>query len=259
MWYNGDEDRTIEFGNEGALTWETISQDLYEDARDIEGLEYYDYDNNISYEDKSIEVSQTIFNDDAKWEYIARKYGPTEFIINSLSIDFDDNGKLKVERYGWYVTPVTGYAIMNEDGAEVANIANPNPGDGSLYIDNVLVIGNKKYLAGWDDCNQYLFDLDNLDSVALIVERQSNMREVSQGDVVEIILPKNAANGEVGIVAMNGHTIGSQKVANGQSTAIFNSANLAKGVYNATFTHQDVKREAQKVHRKITMHPHKQE
>lgn len=249
MWYNGDEDRTIEFGNEGAL-WETISQDLYEDARDIEGLEYYDYDNNISYEDKSIEVSQTIFNDDAKWEYIARKYGPIEFIINSLSIDFGDNGKIKVERYGWYVTPVTGYAIMNEDGAEVANIANPNPGDGSLYIDNVLVIGNKKYLAGWDDCNQYLFDLDNLDSVALIVERQSNMREVSQGDVVEIILPKNAANGEVGIVAMNGHTIGWQKVANGQSNAIFNSANLAKGVYNATFTHQDVKREAQKVHRK---------
>lgn len=82
MWYNGNEDRTIEFGNEGALTWETISQDLYEDARDIEGLEYYDYDNNISYEDKSIEVSQTIFNDDAKWEYISRKYGPTEFIIN---------------------------------------------------------------------------------------------------------------------------------------------------------------------------------
>ena len=41
-----------------------------------------------------------------------------------------------------------------------------------------------------------------------MVERKESMRVVSQGDVVEIILPKDAANGEVGIVGMNGQTLG---------------------------------------------------
>ena len=81
---------------------------------------------------------------------------------------------------------------------------------------------------------------------ALVVERKDSMRVVSQGDVVEIILPKDAANGEVGIVGMNGQTLGRQKVSDEQSRAKFNSANIAKGVYNATFIHKNGKREAQK-------------
>ena len=78
-----------------------------------------------------------------------------------------------------------------------------------------------------------------------MVERKDSMRVVSQGDVVEIILPKDAANGEVGIVGMNGQTLGRQKVSDGQSRAKFNSANIAKDVYNATFIHKNGKREAQ--------------
>ena len=130
---------------------------------------------------------------------------------------------------------------MNEDGAEVGFI-----GGRYLSLYDVVVIGNKKYLRAYDYDYYYLFDLDNLGGAALVVERKDNMRVVSQGDVVEIILPKNAANGEVGIVGMNGQTLGRQKVSDGQSRAQFNSANLAKGVYNATFTHKNGKRESQK-------------
>lgn len=67
---------------------------------------------------------------------------------------------------------------------------------------------------------------------ALVVERKESMRVVSQGDV--------------GIVGMNGQTLGRQKVSDGQSRAKFNSANIAKGVYNATFIHKNGKRDAQK-------------
>ena len=134
---------------------------------------------------------------------------------------------------------------MNEDGAEVGVIAKPE-GESYLSLYDVVVIGNKKYLRADGFDYYYLFDLDNLGSAALVVERKDNMRVVSQGDVVEIILPKNAANGEVGIVGMNGQTLGRQKVSDGQSRAQFNSANLAKGVYNATFTHKNGKRESQK-------------
>ena len=46
-----------------------------------------------------------------------------------------------------------------------------------------------------------------------MVERKDSMRVVSQGDVVEIILSKDAANGEVGIVGMNGQTLGRRLLA----------------------------------------------
>ena len=134
---------------------------------------------------------------------------------------------------------------MNEDGVEVGFIAKPDS-ESDLWLSDVVVIGNKKYLRAEGDNHYYLFDLENLSDAALVVERKDNMRVVTQGDVVEIILPKNAANGEVGIVGMNGQTLGRQTVSDGQNRAKFNSANIAKGVYNATFTHRNGKRESQK-------------
>ena len=235
----------IEFGNEDALVWETIS----EETSDVNGyaaeLEYYNFDNSTNSADMDFEISQTLFNDDSKWEYVVKKFGPLETEYTDYRIDDFDNGRAIIYRTARYEASIAGYPIMNEDGAEVGFIANPEGGR-YLSLYDVVVIGNKKYLRANGYDYYYLFDLDNLGSAALVVERKDNMRVVSQGDVVEIILPKNAANGEVGIVGMNGQTLGRQKVGDGQSRAKFNSANLAKGVYNATFTHKNGKRESQK-------------
>ncbi len=244
-WYFHSWESIIEFVNEDALVWETISEetnDVYGFAKD---LEYYNFDNSTNSADMDFEISQTLFNDDSKWEYVVEKYGPTEIEYTDYRIDDFDNGRAIICRTARYEHSIEGFSIMNEDGAEVGFIAKP---EGESYLDlyDVVVIGNKKYLRADGFDYYYLFDLDNLGSAALVVERKDNMRVVSQGDVVEIILPKNAANGEVGIVGMNGQTLGRQKVGDGQSRARFNSANLAKGVYNATFTHKNGKRESQK-------------
>ena len=243
-WYFYSWESIIEFGNEDALAWETISEGLYETGY-AEDLEYYNFDNSTNSADMDFEISQTLFNDDSKWEYVVEKYGPTEIEYTDYRIDDFDNGRAIICRTARYEPSIEGFSIMNEDGAEVGFIAKP---EGESYLDlyDVVVIGNKKYLRADGFDYYYLFDLDNLGSAALVVERKDNMRVVSQGDVVEIILPKNAANGEVGIVGMNGQTLGRQKVSDGQSRARFNSANLAKGVYNATFTHKNGKRESQK-------------
>lgn len=237
----------IEFVNEDALVWETISEETFEYEGDAEELEYYNFDNSTNSADMDFAISQTLFNDDSKWEYVVKKYGPTETEYTDYRIDeFDDNGRAIIYRRAHYGSSIAGFSIMNEDGAEVGFIA--KPAEAGRYFDlyDVVVIGNKKYLRADGDDHYYLFDLENLSDAALVVERKDNMRVVSQGDVVEIILPKNAANGEVGIVGMNGQTLGRQKVGDGQNRAKFNSANLAKGVYNATFTHKNGKRESQK-------------
>lgn len=244
-WYFLSWESTIEFVNEDALAWATISEELCETGY-VEDLEYYNFDNSTNSADMDFEISQTLFNDDPKWEYVVKKYGPLEIAYFGYRIDeFDDNGRAIICRTARYEPSIEGFSIMNEDGAEVGVIAKPE-GESYLSLYDVVVIGNKKYLRADGFDYYYLFDLDNLGSAALVVERKDNMRVVSQGDVVEIILPKNAANGEVGIVGMNGQTLGRQKVSDGQSRAQFNSANLAKGVYNATFTHKNGKRESQK-------------
>lgn len=235
----------IEFGNEDALVWETISEETSDVNGYAEELEYYNFDNSTNSADMDFEISQTLFNDDSKWEYVVKKFGPLETEYTDYRIDEFDNGRAIIYRTARYEASIAGYSIMNEDGAEVGFIAKPD-GESGLWLYDVVVIGNKKYLRADGDDYYYLFDLDNLGSAALVVERKDNMRVVSQGDVVEIILPKNAANGEVGIVGMNGQMLGRQKVGDGQSRAKFNSANLAKGVYNATFTHKNGKRESQK-------------
>lgn len=244
-WYFRSWESIIEFVNEDALVWEKESES-YSKVGYSEELEYYNFDNSTNSADMDFEISQTLFNDDSKWEYVVEKYGPTETEYTDYRIDAFDDGKAIIIRTTSYGASNVGFSIMNEDGAEVGFIAKPEY-DIDFYLGNVVVIGNKKYISARDDSYSYLFDIENLsDGAALVMERKDNMRVVSQGDVVEIILPKNAANGEVGIVGMNGQTLGRQKVGDGQSRAKFNSANLAKGVYNATFTHKNGKRESQK-------------
>ena len=245
-WYFRSWESTIEFVNEDALAWETMSESSYEVGY-AEDLEYYNFDNSTNSADMDFEISQTLFNDDSKWEYVVKKYEPTETEYTDYRIDeFDDNGRAIIYRRAHYGSSIAGFSIMNEDGAEVGFIAKPTESGRYFDLYDVVVIGNKKYLRADGDDHYYLFNLENLSDAALVVERKDNMRVVSQGDVVEIILPKNAANGEVGIVGMNGRMLGRQKVSDGQSRAQFNSANLAKGVYNATFIHKNGKRESQK-------------
>lgn len=250
IWDYSYSESIIEFGNEDALAWETIYHDSYEYGN-YDYLKYHNFDNSTTSADMSFTISQTLLNDDSKWEYIVYKYEPID--KTNYSIDgFDDDGKAIIVRHTSHEASTVGYSIMNEDGVEVGFIANPlNDSYSDFDLESVVVIGNKKYIRAdaykSSTSYNYLFDLDNLSSgAALVMERKDNMRVVSQGDVVEIILPKDAANGEVGIVGMNGQTLGSQKVGEGQSRAKFNSANLAKGVYNATFTHRNGKRESQK-------------
>ena len=243
---------TFEFKNEGALTWNPVSEYTDEYYAECKSFEYYNFNNSSNSEELEMIFTQNFFNNDSKWEYVTEKLSAEQLIGSSFYVDrFNANGTMIIVRESRYGTQNLGYSIINEDGTEVGFIAKPD-GCEDFYLDRMVVLGNKKYLtaSGFSDEDRYhyyyLIDLENLSDVALVVELKDNMRVVSQGDVVEIILPNNAANGEGRIVGMNGQILGRQKVREGQTRAQFNSANLAKGVYNATFTHKDGKRESQK-------------
>ena len=242
---------TFEFKNEGALTWNLVAEDTDEYYAGLKSFNYYNFNNSSNSEELSMIFTQNFFNNDSKWEYVTEKVGAEQLIESSFYVGrFNANGTMIIDRVSRYGTQKLGYSIINEDGTEVGFIAKPD-GCEDFYLDEMVVFGNKKYLTASGSSDEmcdydYLIDLENLSDVALVVEHKDNMRVVSQGDVVEIILPNNAANGEVGIVGMNGQILGRQKVSEGQTRAQFNSANLAKGVYNATFTHKDGKRESQK-------------
>lgn len=243
---------TFEFKNEGALIWDLVWEHTNEYYAEFEYFEYYNFNNSSNSEELEMIFTQNFFNNDSKWEYVTVKVSAEQLIGSSFYVDrFNANGTMIIDRESRYGTQILGYSIINEDGTEVGFIAKPD-GCEDFHLHRMVVFGNKKYLtaSGFsrdEMCDyDYLIDLENLSDVALVVERKGNMRVVSQGDVVEIILPNNAANGEVGIVGMNGQILGRQKVSEGQTRAQFNSANLAKGVYNATFTHKDGKRESQK-------------
>ena len=55
-WYFYSWESIIEFGNEDALAWETISEGLYETGY-AEDLEYYNFDNSTNSADMDFEIS----------------------------------------------------------------------------------------------------------------------------------------------------------------------------------------------------------
>lgn len=114
-----------------------VSEGEYVDSP--EGFEYSDYDANIAL-DGSNRCTQTLFNDDDKWEYIVSKYGAMTKHVDNYWIDSSSENGYIFRRNAYESQDVTGFDIKNEDGEIVASI------NEAAYLDDVYKIGGNTYL-----------------------------------------------------------------------------------------------------------------
>ena len=117
--------------------WETIYRYSYDD-RGIRELYFEDYDNN-SHPDQGFYLSQTLFNDDEKFEYIEALMEQTETEWVGGEYDRDGDGLADRRRlsHGW---SKIGYKIMSEDGTMLYSITS------SADIHGIIQLNGKRYL-----------------------------------------------------------------------------------------------------------------
>lgn len=205
----------------------TIEGDVSESENDVSpaGFEYSDYDANIALYGSN-RCTQTLFNDDDKWEYIGRKYGATTKQVDYWNYSSSENGYI-LSRNVLECPSITGFDIKNEDGEIVASI------NEAAYLDDVYKIGGNTYLVlSFGDGYYVLYKYD---------PKSTDIKEVSRYEPQmanicvngrSIMVEADAKDvDEVDLIDMGGRKMASSD-RKGVGNLTINASSAADGVYS---------------------------
>lgn len=203
--------------------------DEYEYDDSPESFCYSDYDANIGF-DAGILCTQTLFNDDEKWEYIVPKRGAMKKDVGNYEIsDSSEDGFILVRRV-YEGRPITGLDIKNEDGETVASI------NEITELNDVYKIGGNIYLS------LYFYDEDGDGEILYKYDPKStNIKEVSRSEAKKANIRINGRSimveadakdvDEVELIDMGGRKMASSN-RKGVGNLTINASSAADGVYS---------------------------
>lgn len=184
--------------------------------------------NNLNFEENALFVTQTLFNNDKKYEYLRLKY--------------DSSG----------YTPI-GTELISEDGNIIATFDN-------LTYGKLLIIDKKVYLTGtseWDEQTKtggYIFYEINPNgsgitrvSSAAFMHILPAMPKKNTSVTVELGEESVKNGGQLMITDMSGRTVYRNAVAPGETSIRVPLNRMASGVYNVTLTNKNQKVEGSKL------------
>lgn len=168
----------------------------------------------INYEGESTKFTQTLFNSDDEYEYIAAKQ----------------------EHLNGYSVITRGFKIMQTNGNCIADINIPETYN-SVYF-YLWVIGDQRYLdlriSGSESNEQhYIYKIDSNASnkaLTLVKSTKAYPNPVKQGEPFTISGLKNALGANIFVNNMNGTTVQSS-VCNENDKAVINTDKLTSGNY----------------------------
>lgn len=212
-WYNYDED-------EGTRTIEPIY------------FELNDYDNNRCVE-RGFSISQTLFNNDEKYETLVPKYSQREVIADERDADGDgviDHRTISVGRYP------TGLSVVSEDGTELYSIETDFGMAGYSDYYELLKINGKLYIGAEDESydNYIFFEINRETSSIKQVAKLKGMRVsptiAEQTDNITVELGEGSNAKEIVVVNGNGQVVKQIPVKNGERQITINAGSLNRGL-----------------------------
>lgn len=182
----------------------------------------YDFDANILY-DNSICFTQTLFNEDDKWEYILPQFGPIEKHPGDYWIWSRDTNGLTLRRNVSEYQPTVGYTIYNEDGNIIASFSFNEHNN----IDCVYKLDGNVYF----DLNSTIYKYDPLSTSIKEVSHSEAKTPLIKMRGRNIIVEDSQKADEAVLVDMGGRIVATSNHKDNEGITI-NAANMPTGVYN---------------------------
>jgi hypothetical protein len=138
--------------DESSAVWKVESESIAEnDAAVAKDITYKNADTGAAGEDLEISLTQTLFNNDDKWEYVSTIYDANTVEIPSEANAYENDGKVILNRHVSVYTPVSGLGIYSEDGTLLATISanhvnTPESFVSSMKVRGIWRIDGKHYL-----------------------------------------------------------------------------------------------------------------
>ena len=204
-------------------------------------------------------ATQTVFNNDAKWEFLRPVYAPLVYEYDTSESDRDGDGEIDY-KYTTYENMVKAYEVVNEDGIVLATIDVPENDDcDATFIlwDGVTYLGmslsNRVYL-NEDDYYDYeyegytvIYSIDRSSTEIKKVAATPAMRVspalANRNSTVNVTLDAGTAKngGELIITDSNGRTIARSRIEAGRTSVPVTTDRMTSGVYNITLTEKGQK------------------
>lgn len=223
----------------------------------------------VNNESRYFEVSQTLFNDDSKFEYLIPKYklskygssGPSSDVVVDPAFPWDTELKLTRSTLVSELSllALSGFQVISEDGAIIQDLDFDSDFVGNLDYNNVYVvtIGKNTYLAfrgtkNGNDCTVF-YKIDRTTSsiqqaksvpaalmqIVPTVAKSGSEINVNFGD-------DNKDGSQIEVISASGAKVKSMNVPAGQKSAQF-SVHGASGLYCVSRVQKNQPRETKKI------------
>lgn len=200
--------------------------------------------------DAYFELSQTLFNEDDKFEYLLPKYElSTKGNVSNASFDvYPDDGSESITTTRSTIVSaqkylaLEGFQVVAEDGIVVADIAFDNDFEGNIYLDcaYLISIGEFRYLAfdGYVSGREatVFYKIDSATSAINKVKTTTsslvlNPTIVHRGAIVSVQLgDSNEGGSDIAVVSVSGALVQKYYVPAGQTSIKFR-VNTSSGMY----------------------------
>lgn len=209
-----------------------------EDYWQLDYADFWNFDAGTG-SDRSVKLTQTLFNNDDKWEYVVPTFETQTSYEEGMDVLGEENGKALVAGY-YYETDVrTGSKVVSEDGQTLFTLT----GELNIY----LMLNGKRcvvtYTYGRGNDESILYEI-NSESTGLtkVAEQRGAMRVrpsvIGRNSTLTIQLGETDRDGELSITNANGQLIRQTKVEKGTDQVELNSGNLPQGLYQVTLRQQ---------------------
>ena len=224
-------------------SWETVEESVSQ-RTDEGGFNYQNYDLKFDNFNNYLFVTQTLFNDDDKYEYVVpeMQWSSEPIVSNNDYVDVDGE-EIVIGRTLIYSSKCVAMKVVSEDGTLVHRLPMPTVGSDDGF--DVLVMNGKTYLvtSARDGLTAYYSNFYELDKTTTSVKQVSQNsstritpRMPRRNEMVTVELDKNVSNvaHEVVVTAMNGKVVGRQSIPAGEHRARLSIGAMSGGVYNFT-------------------------
>lgn len=212
-------------------------------------LNYINFDGGSSNDNYEFILSQTLFNDDEKFEYIVPKMTLTD-ISDWSSISPEYGGNVLTLTHSTLISDYAypacrGVQILSSDGTVIYDIDFGDEFEADEYdcqYMTIITIGGKNYLVveGHSkiddentDCTMFYRINKQTNSVFKVNNIPVNMRVKQQESTINVRLSDTSEASEIIMTNSAGKMLGKKFVPAGENNVVFKST-MPKGVYNVT-------------------------
>lgn len=218
---------------------------------------FVDLDNGVSDYLDGAYLTQTLFNDDDKYEYLYPNYTLEE---SSEEDDRDGDGIVDRITTLWDVK-LTSYDVLNLDGEKVGNL----PIQGTTYDSSTIKLckwNNKYYFCYYDEMENEVGEEVGYDCYYQFTPKTTEIKKIDapvmfrmmpqvakRNETVEIEIAEEAIEngGEIVVTDMSGRKVYTRTVRNGEKTLNMPVNRLSSGVYGVSFITKGKKIESSKL------------